>query len=158
MTVARQEFLDAERFLGMSRSDQHDVSNAARDHPRPAKEERAHENLAQVSVRLHDCHQMFVIHLDNFTWLGSPYSEDCASAREEIQLARDLTGLVHRDESLEAVRQLHDIELSGNNHEKIRAPDTGSHQYFTSLDLSQLSLYGNAGDLRLGQGGKCLIA
>ena len=48
--------------------------------------------------------------------------------------------------------------MSGYNDEKIRFPDTRSHQYFATLDLSRASERSNARDLGVGQGGKSLIA
>jgi hypothetical protein len=82
---------------------------------------------------------MLVIHLDHFTRFASAHRKDRTPSRKKIQLARDLTGLMHRDQCLDAVRQLHDVEVSGYDDEEVRLPDTRSHQDFTMLDFSQLA-------------------
>src|SRR5438132_1846644 len=53
VAVTRQKLLNAKCLLRVSGSDQHDVADAAGDQPGPPQEKRAHEDLAQVGVRLH---------------------------------------------------------------------------------------------------------
>ena len=78
MAVARQEFLNAKRFLRVYGSDQNDVADATRDQPRPPQQKRAHEDLAQIGVCLHDRQQLLVIDLDDFACFAGTDGKDCS--------------------------------------------------------------------------------
>ena len=53
MAVARQELLDPQRAGAVRRADHDDVAEVARDQLEAAKDERAHQDLAQLGVGLH---------------------------------------------------------------------------------------------------------
>ena len=64
VAIARQEFLDAQRAGTMRRSNQNDVTKAAGDQLAAPEDERPHEDLAQLGIRLDESEQLFPSELD----------------------------------------------------------------------------------------------
>ena len=66
MAVAREELPDPQRAGGVIRADEHDVAEPARDQLDAAQDERAHQDLAELGVGLHERQQLVAIELDHF--------------------------------------------------------------------------------------------
>ena len=64
VAIARQELLDAQRAGAMRRANQHDVTISAGDQLDAAEDERPHEDLAQLGIRLDESEQLFPSELD----------------------------------------------------------------------------------------------
>src|SRR5258707_10920730 len=88
MSVASQELFDTKRSGTMNRSDEHHISESPRDELDSAEDERPHEDIAQLTVGLHERKQLFAIDLDHFARLGRSYLCEPAPARQN----RCLTG------------------------------------------------------------------
>ena len=69
MPVTGQEFFDAKRDRGMVRPKKDDISEVLVNQLHPAKDKGAHENLAQLTVGLHQSQQVFAIYLDDLAFL-----------------------------------------------------------------------------------------
>ena len=69
MSVSRKELFDTKRSGTMNGSDQHDITDSSRDELASAEDESPHEDIAQLTVRLQQCGQLFASDLDKFTRL-----------------------------------------------------------------------------------------
>ena len=158
MAVARQEFLNAQCVLRVYGADQHDVTDTARDQPRPPQEKRAHEDLAQIRVCLHYLQQLLVIHFDHFACFAGTDGKDRSPARQEVELARDLTGFMNHDYRLDAVGQTDDLEASGNHHKEARVSGARFHKHLAGLNLAQVAVRSDARNLCFVERGESMIA
>src|SRR5260221_5108831 len=70
MSIARQELLDAQCARTVNRADEHDVAIASGDQLETAQQEGAHQNLAELAVRLNERQQRRPIELDTLARLG----------------------------------------------------------------------------------------
>ena len=71
MAVAGEELLDAQRAGAVHRADEDDVAEAVRDQLDAAQDERAHQDLAELGVGLHQRQQVFAIELDHLARLAA---------------------------------------------------------------------------------------
>ena len=100
IAVARQKFFDSKSPGGVVRTDKHDVSNMLLDQLRPTQDEGAHQDFAQLAVGLHNRQQGFATQLDHLACPAHPRSHQCATAGEQVDLARELAGPVTGDDLL----------------------------------------------------------
>ena len=102
MAVAREELPDAQRAAAMRRSDDDDVADAARDQLGAAKNEGAHQDGAQLGVRLDERQQLLPIELDHLAGCAHLQARDGAPAGDHRRLAGKLARL-QRDDRRAAV-------------------------------------------------------
>ena len=67
MVVSGQEFTDPQGSGAMIGSYEHGVTEAAGDQLRPAENERAHQDVAQLGVGLNDRKETLAVDLDHLT-------------------------------------------------------------------------------------------
>ena len=83
MAVPREKFLDAQRALGVARSDQHRVALSVLHELEPAQDERAHQDLAELRVGLDERTKALAIQLDTSPAARIPAANHIAAAREQ---------------------------------------------------------------------------
>jgi hypothetical protein len=157
MAVASQELLDAERSGAMAGSDEHDVSEPVRDQLQATKDESPHQDLAELGVGLHERQQVFAIQLDHFARLTGARVGQRVSARKHVDLARELTGAVDRDEPLGRAGSLNELDLTCRDHEERHVPRPELDEHVAALDATRAPVCGNAPELRIRQRRKYLV-
>ena len=53
MAIAHEEFFDPQRAGGMAGADEHYIAHAVRNQFHSSQDEGAHQDLAQLAIRLH---------------------------------------------------------------------------------------------------------
>ena len=77
----------------------------ARNQFEAAQDERAHENLAQLSVGLNQREQLFMIELNHLARLADTQSYECAATADHAGFAGELPGMMAYDQRLAALRR-----------------------------------------------------
>ena len=146
MTVAGQKFFDAQRLGRITRADEDDVADSMRDELDTSKNERAHDNVAQLAVGLQQIEQLFPFELDYFTGFARANACQSAPAGEQIHFASKLARLKRGDERLARAQYAEDVDLARRNKEE---PHLSSHflQDFAGLKLTLASMRGDARNL-----------
>src|SRR5262249_26336790 len=88
MTVTCQEVLDANSSRTMIRADQHNISEAPRDYLNPSEDERAQQNVTQLTVGLNQLHQTVTINIEYLRGFCRAYMRETAPPREHVDFAR----------------------------------------------------------------------
>jgi hypothetical protein len=99
---------------------------------------------------------VFAIQLDHLARLGGTQSEEGPSARDRVDLARELTGTKDGEESRGRAGGTHNLELTGGHHKEPRTPVSLLDEDFASLDCAHVPVRRCARDLRRGQDWKSL--
>ena len=125
-----------------------DVAHAVRDELDAAQDERAHEDLAELGVGLHQ-------RLQGRRGPSRPPrpprrdadAEQRAAARQHVHLAGELAGTVFGDQRLAVLAEPHDLELPLGHDEEgdDRGPFLDEH--FPRLDRARRAVRGEARDL-----------
>ena len=92
VAVPREELLDAQGARGVTRPHYHHVAQAVRDQLRPAKDERAHEDVAQLAVGLHEGEELLALELDHLTRLARLDAYEPAPTRQHGDFAGEVAG------------------------------------------------------------------
>ena len=88
VTIARQELLDAQRAGAIPLANQHDVTITAGDQLDAAEDERPHEDLAQLGIRLDKSEQLFTGELDHLARRDGPNPRQSSATRQHGALRR----------------------------------------------------------------------
>ena len=132
----------------MIRADEHHVAEVAIDERETAKDERAHEDLAELGVRLHDLQQVLAIELDHVAGLRHSRRDEALPPREHVRFASELAGRVHRDDGLHALLRAEDLNLAAHDDEEARVHHACLDQHITALNGVRHAMRGDARDLR----------
>ena len=92
MPVAREEFLNAKGIGGVARANECCIANTLHQQLHPPKNERAHQDLAQLRVRLHQGEEAFAGQLDDFSVLPCLNPRQCTTTRKDVDFTGELTG------------------------------------------------------------------
>ena len=128
MNVACQELLDTECPGAMSRADEDRIAESACDQLHPAKDERAHQDLADLGVGLHDRKQAFTIQLAHFARFAHLRPQQGTAAGEHVHFARKLAGTMHCHEFFARSRWANDLDLARDDEEKGAAGSPASNR------------------------------
>src|SRR5437773_3637125 len=137
--IAGQELLDAQRSRAVCRADEHDISVAAGDQLEAAQNERAHQDLTELSVRLNDREQRVAIELDDFPWLADADLNEDWSAGEHGAFAAEHARSERDDELLDAVRRPDDLDAASDDDEHAHRRLAGLEQDFAARHLPKSS-------------------
>src|SRR5262245_36819385 len=127
MAVSRQKLFNAERSSAMIRANQHDIAEPVRDQFYSAKNERSHDQFAELVVGLHEGQQAFATEFDYFARLPGAHSQHRGSTREHVDLACELRRSIHHDERLGRTGWPNNFNLT-------RAHDEERHNLLTWFD------------------------
>ena len=92
VAVPGEELLDAQGARGVTRAHEHHVAQAVRDQLHPAKDERAHEDVAQLAVGLHEGEELLALELDHLARLARPDAHEPAPTRQHGDFAGEVAG------------------------------------------------------------------
>jgi len=157
MAVAGQELLDTERSRAMARPDQHNISQSMRDQLHAAEEEGAHQDVAQLAVRLHEGKQVVPVNLDHFPRLARPHLDEPGATRKHVRLAGELPRSMDRDKRFAGAGCPNDFDLTSGDNEERHDPVAGLDEYFPTVNRTHPSVDGDARHLRRRQGRKHLV-
>ena len=87
----------------------------ARNQFEAAQDERAHEDLAQLSVGLNQREQLLAIELNHFARLADTQAYECAATADHVGFAGELPGMKAHDQRLAAVRRSNGLELAADD-------------------------------------------
>jgi hypothetical protein len=151
IAVTREELPDAKRAGRVIGSDEHDIAEFVRDQRQAAKDERAHEDLAQLGVRLHEQEQLIAHQVEHLAVLGHTNADEARPPGEHVRLAGELAGCVDRDDRLDLVGGPDDLDAAGDDHEEVDVRHAGFHQHLAARDRPAPAMRGDPGDLRGGE-------
>ena len=116
--VPGEELLQAERRRGVPRADDDRVAVPAREEPHAPQDERAHEDLAELGVGLHERAELRV--LDAQARAGAAARARTSERRrcEHAHLAGELAGPVDRDGLLDRSARMDDLDLAFEDDEE----------------------------------------
>jgi hypothetical protein len=111
-----------------------------------SKNERAHDNVAQLTVGLQQIQQSFPFELDYFTCFARANARQSAPAGEQIHFTSELARLKRGDERLAWAQYAEDVDLARRDDEE---PHLSSHflHDFARLKLTLASMRGDARNL-----------
>jgi hypothetical protein len=139
------------------RSDQHDVSEPARDQLRSAQKKRANENLAQFRVGLDKPEELIAVHFDQLTRLTDAKRDKCPATREHGDLAGELAGLNGRHRCLTIARQIQGFYGARVDDKELRGWLPRCDEYFAALYATHATMHRDALDLLRRQYRKSLV-
>lgn len=119
MVIAGQKLFDPERVRRMSGTQEHDVSETARNQLDAAEYECAHKDVAQFAVDLLEQHQLFALDLDNLPGLAHTDTHQRRTRRKHARFACELSGIERSDDGF-AGTWPDDFELTRLDDEKAR--------------------------------------
>src|SRR5215813_402258 len=109
MAVPCQKLLDAERAGTMCRANHDDVPEIVGNHLESPEDERAHQDLAQLGVGLHEVEQLLPFELEHFAGLADPQTSYRTAATDHVAFAGELSGAVAYDERLPSFGRSQDL-------------------------------------------------
>src|SRR6516162_11153918 len=104
MPVAREEFLNAKGISGVARANECCIANTLHQQLHPPKNERAHQDLAQLRVRLQQCKEAFAGELDDFSVLPCSDTRHCTTTRTDVDFTGELTCPDNQKKRFDCVR------------------------------------------------------
>ena len=119
MPVAGEKLLETKRSRRMRRADEDHVAEPLLDESDPAQEERAHEDLAQIGVELHQCPKVLPLDRDHFTWLADAGAEQDPAAREHVEFAGEVSGAQDENHACRGTVALDDFHCTGGHDERV---------------------------------------
>ena len=122
MAIACQELLDAQRTGAMRRANQDDIAVAAGNQLDASEDERAHEDVAQLGVRLDESEQLLAIELDHLAWLADPGPRQRPSAGQHVAFAGELPGPMRDDQRFGSRGRSQHLQLAAQHDEERHRP------------------------------------
>src|SRR5437870_475033 len=98
----------------MCRSKQLNIAEVSRYQFLAAKIVSAHENVAQLAVRLKQCVHAFVIQLNHFARFTHAYLNQNRTTKQNVCFSGELTGTSHRNDSFRIARRLNKLQLAAS--------------------------------------------
>ncbi len=131
VVVAGQEVAYSQRAGAMIGSDENRVAEVALDQAQAAKDEGAHDDVAQLRVGLNDHAQILELDLDDFAGFDCLDPDQREPARERTDLARELAGTQLGEPVVAPVGGSHHVQKTPRHH-----PDSTGFLTDVEKDLS----------------------
>ena len=154
MAVPRQKLLDPKRARAVHRAVDDDVPEVASDQLRTPEDERAHQDLAQLGVGLHERKQLLARELDHFGRRAHTQARHRSAARDHVRFARELSGVVSDDERLAAVDRRQHLHFPADDDEERYEFLAGLDEHGSARDIPSRSMCRHSRDLRRRQRGE----
>ena len=90
MAIARQELFDAKGVGRIAGTNERYITDSLRQQLRPAKNEGAHQDFAELSVGLHKGDDFVPSNFDNFSILPRTNTCDRTASRKRVEFASEL--------------------------------------------------------------------
>jgi hypothetical protein len=140
VAVSREEFPNTKRVRRVSRTKDHHIGEAFRKYFDAPEDERAHENVAQFSISLHQPEQNRTIDFNDFACFGRPQPAENAASEKDADLARELAGLENRDRPFGSAGMLDEFQLAAGYQEDASILLAGLDEKLTGCDLPNVSV------------------
>src|ERR1041385_4090943 len=157
MGVAGEKPADLQRPRRERGAEDDDVAEAALEERHAAKDERAHEDLAELRVGLHETEKLVTFELDDLAGGRRTKRDQAAAAGQQIQLAAELTRPMGGDELLAVAAGAHDFELTVGDDDERKVQLAFLDQDVAAPECASPPLDGDPGDLRVRQYGERLL-
>ena len=131
----------------MRRANQDDVAIAAGNQLDAAEDERPHEDLAQLGVRLHESEQLFAIELDHLAGLAGAHPRQRPAASQHGAFAGELPGAVSDDQRFGAAGWSQHLDLAAQHHEERHGPLSHLDEHLTGRHRAPSPVRRDARDL-----------
>ena len=122
MPVAREEFLNAESIGGMAGADECCIAKALRQQFHAPKNEGAHQDLAQLRVRLHQGKEIFAGDLDDLPILPCTHAYHCTTPRKNVDFTGELTSPHNQKKRLGCACRPHTLQFACDDDKKWSGP------------------------------------
>ena len=139
MSVAREEFPDAQRIGRVAGADDDDVAESLRDDFRVPQHERAHQDFAEVRIGLQQLEKPGAIDLDDASRLRDEDAGNAGTARQHVHFARELARAERRKAALGFHLRADGVELSGDDDVEVIDPVAHPDQHVTARDITLAS-------------------
>jgi hypothetical protein len=133
MPVPRQELSKAQGAGAVRGAQKHGVSVATRDELGAAKDERAHDDLADLVLELKHAKHLLAVENEDLSVLLGADAYECRPTREEIGLPGELTAPNDLDDRFGVMRHAQDRQRAAHDHEASRVVIARLHQRLTAL-------------------------
>ena len=157
MAVPREELFDAQGARGVTRAHEHHVAQAVRDQLRPAKDERPHEDVAQLAVGLHEGEELLALELDHLRRLARPDAHEPAPTRQHGGFAGEVAWRMDGHELSPRARGSVDLQAARGDDEEVHVRIAHLGDHFARLEPAHASVEGHAFDLLGREGGENMI-
>ena len=109
-----------------------------RDQLDAAQDERAHEDVAQLGVVLHERHELRTIQLDHFTRLGRARTNERRPSREHVGLAGELARSMLDDQIVRCRTPARpdDLDRAARDHEERHGSIAGLDEHVAARDVA----------------------
>ena len=141
----------------MRRSDEHGVARPAADQLDASKNERPHQDFAELGVVLDQRHHLIAIQLEEFAGVAGAQPEQRAAAGDHVDLAAELSRAVERDQDLAFAAAPDNLDRPGCYDEERHDVVACLDEHFTRLNRAAMSMRCDARDLSRGQCWKDVI-
>ena len=118
MIVASEKLLDPQRAGTVDRADHDDVAESLGQELDAPQDEGAHEDLAQLGVRLDEGQQARVVQLDDFAGLAHPRLHERRPPGQQVDLPGELSRPERPQQDGGLGRRLDDLDLAFGDQEK----------------------------------------
>ncbi len=156
--VAPEKLTQAQRVGRVTRPDQHDVAMTGREYSHASQNECAHEQLAQLRVRLDDATQAFNIDGDDGASITNPDACETGTPTQCAQLAGEVPRCQQSHELVLGRGRGVYLEAARRHDKEMPRPLPNVHQNLPGMRLQALPKTLQARDLRLSELGKHLRA
>ena len=147
MSIAGEKLLHAQRARAVRRADEHDVAFTTREQLDAAQNERAHENLTQLAVRLDDPEQPIALDLDDLARRDRTNARQARAAGQHRRLAGEHSRPDGHDQSLAVSSHAQGVETSVANDEHARHRLAGFDEHLAWLRVANAAAHREAVDL-----------
>ena len=142
----------------MPGTDENQAAVALSDERHPPQNERAHEDLAELEVPLHEGAQMLAVDNDDRPVAERPAPDEGAARGQHVDLARELAGPVDDHDLVVAIDRPHDLHGALEDDEEAGVLLAELEQHLAGAEAPSLAERGDAGELRRREPGEHLIA
>src|SRR5262249_36111813 len=112
------------------------------------------QDLTELAVALHERADAVAIQLQILAVAAGTSEHERAASRQQVNVAAELTWLVHGDESLAGVARAHDLQRATEHHVQMGRLVALIEQHLACLYASARAERGHALDLIRGEGGE----
>src|SRR5262249_17480285 len=142
VVIACQKFFDAERARRMSRAEHHGISVATGNQLHAPENERAHDNLAQLAVGLHESQQLFPLELDQFAGFPHVYLNHCPAPGQRTGFPCELARTKSRDKLFVSPRRANNLQTPSSDDEETRILRAGFDKDVANLNRKDVAMAG----------------
>ena len=158
ITVARQEFTQAQGAGRVARTEQHRFALTGRHQSHAPQDERAHEHFADLRVGLHDVAQTRLADRQDLPGLAHADARETGDAAQRAHFPCEIARLQHGHDFFAAHAGEGDFQAAGQHDHHVVMALARFDQHFAGFRAYAPSVRLEAGELHGGELGKHLLA